>query len=132
MRSPCRSSKFLILFLIASFGLTGCARAEAIGNEFVNFFIGDNVKLNIQSVITTAILLIFMIGIGLDLFNVILSQIGISLGYLFGNFYNENQIEFPQLILIILSRLIVLVFIGIMLTMSNDIVEFIEKIVPRP
>jgi len=73
-----------------------------------------------------------MIGIGFDLFNVILSQIGISLGYLFGNFYNENQIEFPQLVLIILSRLIVLVFIGIMLTMSNDIVEFIESIVPKP
>jgi hypothetical protein len=73
-----------------------------------------------------------MIGIGFDLLNVILSQVGISLGYLFGSFNNENQIEFPQLVLIILSRLIVLVFIGIMLTMSNDIVEFIESIVPKP
>jgi hypothetical protein len=73
-----------------------------------------------------------MIGIGFDLLNVILSQVGISLGYLFGSFYNENQIEFPQLVLIILSRLVLLVFIGIMLTMSNDIVTFIEGIVPKP
>jgi hypothetical protein len=132
MRSLCRSSKFLILFFIASFGLTGCASAQTIGNEFINFFIGEKVRLNIQSIITTAILLIFMIGIGFDLLNVILSQVGISLGYLFGSFYNENQIEFPQLVLIILSRLVLLVFIGIMLTMSNDIVTFIEGIVPKP
>jgi len=103
--------------------------------RLIDQLFGSAVFQAVRGVITALIVIMIVIRVGVDMANAVMGQLGLTVGFLFGDSRAHADEQFaptlPILVLSLISRLVFALMLGILINSAESIVGMLASIFSR-